>query len=176
MVGRRAGTLWLGALAAAFAAHARVGDSLTQAEARYGGPGQELQSPEALILKNARNVAYRHGDWVITAAYLNGVTARIQYEKTAAQQPRARLDKEDVAEILEAEDAGGWTAFDEKAQKAGRAYAGERHPPPVLRSASGLTARYRVFSVTVENPAAARHEAGLSPQQKRAAPRTRVAL
>jgi len=176
MVSVRAGTVLLGALWAAAFAHARVGEDLKQSEARYGGPGQQLQDVEAFILKNAQNVVYHHGDWIITAAYVNGATVRIQYEKTAEQQPRARLLKEDVAEILAAEDAGGWNAFDEKAQKDGKAYTGERYPPPVLRSVSGLTARYGVFRVTVENPAATRYEAGLNPQQKRLPARKRVEL
>jgi hypothetical protein len=172
----RTGTLGVAALLAACAAHARVGESLKQSEARYGGPGKELEDDGAFILKNARNVAYRHGDWIITAAYVNDVTLRIQYEKVGGQQPRARLGKEEVAEIMEAEDAGGWIVFNEQTQKSGKAYTGESYPPPVMRSASGLTARYRVFSVTVESPAAARHEAGFGPRHLRTPVPARVAL
>jgi len=154
---------------------ARVGENLKQSEARYG-TGQELQDAETFILKNARNVVYYHGDWIITAGYLNDVTVRIQYEKTAAQQPRAQLNKQDVAEILEAEDAGGWTVFNEALQKSGKAYTGTAHPPPVLRSASGLTARYQVFKVTVEREESLRHEKNLTPQQKRMPAKKRVSL
>lgn len=170
-------TVWLGAaLLAAAVAQARVGDSLKQSEVRYGGAGKPVEDVGALILKSAQNVVYRHGDWLITAAYINEVTVRIRYEKTSAQQPHVQLNKTDVAEILQAEDAGGWHAWDESTQKAGKAYTGEGHPPPVLRSASGLIARYQVFKVTVENPAAARHDAGLNPQQKHLPVLKRVAL
>ena len=165
----------IGVFLAPFCLQARVGESLKQSEERYGA-GQELQDAETFILKNARNLVYHHGDWIITAAYLNGVTARIRYEKTGTQQPRAQLDKEDMAEILEAEDAGAWNVFNEATQKPGKAYAGATHPPPVLRSASGLTARYQVFKVTVEREDALRHEKGLTPQQKRLPAQKRVAL
>ena len=170
--------LMCAAVLAASGAQARVGETLAQSEARYGGPGQEVRDADALILKNAKNVVYNHGDWIITAAFINDVTARIQYEKAGPQlQARQKLGREEVAEIIEAEDARGWTVFNETTQKAGKPYAGEGHPPPVLRSASGLTARYRVFSVVVESPSAARHESGLTTQQKlKPVSRTRVAL
>ena len=165
--------MWL--ILAPLLLQARVGESPKQSEARYGA-GQELQDAETFILKNARNVVYSHGDWIITAGYLNDVTVRIQYEKTAMQQPRAQLHKQDVAEIIEAEDAGGWSVFNEVTQKSGKAYTGAAHPPPVLRSASGLTARYQVFKVTVEREASVRHEKNLTPQQKRKPAPKRVAL
>ncbi|MGI6391240.1 MAG: hypothetical protein ACOX7Q_13795 [Kiritimatiellia bacterium] len=147
------------------AAQARVGESVKQSEARYGGAGTELDDAEHMILANARNIVYYHGDWIITAASVNDVTLRIRYEKATFENSRTRLSKEDVQEILEAEDAEGWTAFNERTRKTGKAYTGKGHPPPMLKSASGLTARYRVFSVIVDNPQAARHEAGLLPQQ-----------
>lgn len=177
MGGRRVITGWLVAMTTVFMAQARVGETLKQSEERYGGTGQELQDVEAFILKNARNVVYLHGDWIITVAYVNDVTMRIQYEKVPLQQqPQARLSKEDVAEILKAEDAGGWSALNEQSQKTGKAYVAERYPPPSLRSASGLMARYRVFQMTVESAAAARYEAGLNPQLLRTPSRKRVAL
>ena len=166
----------IGVFLAPFCLQARTGETLKQSEERYGA-GQELQDAKTLILKNARNLVYHHGDWIITAAYLNGVTVRIRYEKTGTQQPRAQLNKEDVAEILEAEDAGAWNVFNEATQKPGKSYTGVTHPPPVLRSASGLTARYQVFSVTVEREDALRHEKGLSPKQRLSpALKRRVAL
>lgn len=169
--------IWgLALLWATSVAHARVGESVKQSEARYGGPGKEVADAGSIVLGNARNVVYRHGDWIITAAYVDDVTLRIRYEKVAEQQPRARLSKEDVAEIIEAEDSGGWSVFNERSQKAGKAYTGEGYPPPALQSALGLMARYRVFSVTVESPAAARHEVGINPQQVLAPVRKRVAL
>ncbi|HOE60147.1 MAG TPA: hypothetical protein P5125_01765 [Kiritimatiellia bacterium] len=143
---------------------ARVGENLKQSETRYG-TGEELQDAETFILKNARNVVYFHGDWIITAGYLNNVTARIQYEKAGLRQPRAQLTREDVAEILEAEDAAGWSAYNEETRQAGKAYTGKTHPPPVLRSVSGLTARYKVFSVTVEREEASHHEKGTTLRQ-----------
>lgn len=155
---------------------ARVGETQKQNEARYGGAGQELQDPGTLILKQAQNVVYHHGDWIITAAYVNHVTVRICYEKTGTEIPRVRLQREDVSEILEAEDAGGWTTFNETTQKAGKAYAEDRYPPPVLRSATGLLARYQVFRVTVEDPAAVHEDKALSPLQKRQSLKKRVAL
>jgi len=156
---------------------ARVGESVRQSEARYG-VGQELEDPDDLILKQADNVVYRHGDWVITAAFLNGAAVRLRYERVGAQQPRAQLTRADVAEILEAEDAAGWSVYNEETRQAGKAYTGKTHPPPVLRSVSGLTARYKVFSVTVEREEALRHEKGppqralrpgLAPRGKRVA-------
>ena len=152
-------------LSVACAAQARVGESVTQSETRYGGAGEEQNDAARMILANARNIVYRHGDWIITAAIVNDVTLRIQYEKAAVGQSRARLTKEDVKEILEAEDAGGWMVFNEQTRQTGKAYAGESHPPPAMKSASGLTGRYRVFSVAVDHPQAVRHEAGLLPQQ-----------
>lgn len=154
---------------------ARVGENTKQSEARYGA-GQVLQDADTFVLQNARNIVYRHGDWIITAGYLNDVTVRIQYEKTAPQQLRAQLGKQDVAEIIEAEDAGGWSVFNEPTQKSGKAYTGATHPPPVLRSASGLFARYQVFKVTVEREESVRHEKKLTPQQKRLPAPKRVAL
>jgi len=153
-------------LGAACAAKARVGESVAQSETRYGGAGEEQDDAARMILANARNIVYRHGDWVITAATVNDVTLRIQYEKAATRQSRTRLTKEDVKEILEAEDAGGWTVFNEQTRQTGKIYIGESHPPPAMKSASGLTARYRVFSVVVDHPQAVRHEAGLLPQQE----------
>ena len=50
--------------------------------------------------------------------------------------------------------------YNEETRQAGKAYTGKTHPPPVLRSVSGLTARYKVFSVTVEREEASRHEKG----------------
>ena len=152
-------------LGAVCAAQARVGESVKQSEVRYGGAGTELDDAEHMILANARNIVYYHGDWIITAASVNDVTLRIRYEKAAFENSRTLLSKEDVQEILDAEDAEGWTVFNERTRRAGKAYTGESHPPPMLKSASGLTARYRVFSVVVDNPQAARHEAGLLPQQ-----------
>lgn len=174
---RVTGVLCVAVLVAA-GARARVGETLAQSDARYGGPGQEIRTADELILKNAKNVVYNHGDWIITAAFLNDVTARIQYEKRGGeQQARQKLGRGDVAEIIEAEDALGWAVFNEVTQKAGKPYVGDGHPPPVLRSSSGLTARYRVFSVVVESPSATRHEAGLTTQQKIKPPsRSRVAL
>jgi hypothetical protein len=146
-------------LCAACAAQARVGESVKQSETRYGGAGEEQGDAACMILANARNIVYHHGDWVITAAIVNDVTLRIQYEKVATRQSRTRLTKEDVKEILEAEDAEGWTVFNEQTRRPAR-------PTPRKSPATGgevgfrPTARYRVFSVVVDHPQAVRHEAG----------------
>jgi len=166
-------------LGASCVAQARVGESVKQNEARYGGTGKDLDDAKRMILPNARNIVYYHGDWIITTAIVNDMTLRIQYEKAGVgpSPSRARLTKEDVKEILDAEDAGGWTVFNEQSRQTGKAYTGETHPPPAMKSASGLIARYRVFSVVVDHPQAARHEAGLLPQQPvRRLPGKRVAL
>ena len=155
-------SLFLLAILPLLSVQARLGESIEQSGARYG-VGQEIEDPDQMILKNTLNMIYQHGDWIITVAFLNNVAVRISYELLGLQQARTKLEREDVLEILEAEDPNGWHGYQELGNESGKAYTGEHYPPPVLRSARGLTAYYRVFQVIVEQEAAVRHERGAAP-------------
>jgi hypothetical protein len=109
------------ALAAlALPAAARLGENEAQSKARYGEPNPDLVRPdEKPLLPGAKEAAYFFQGWRVRAAFVNGVTHRIEYAKLADGAPATldttvfeaiqkqggpqKIKPEEVATILEAE-------------------------------------------------------------------------
>jgi hypothetical protein len=109
------------ALAAlALPATARLGENEAQSKARYGEPNPELVGPgDKPLLPGAKEAAYFFQGWRVRAAFVNGVTHRIEYAKLADGAPATldttvfeaiqkqggpqKIKPEEVATILEAE-------------------------------------------------------------------------
>lgn len=105
--------LLLAAVLYPLALHARLGENEAQAKSRYGDPTPDLiGANEKPLLTGAKELAYYFEGWRIRAAYVNGLTHRIEYVKIENGQPKA-IDKDEVQAVLEAE-AGKYKWREEK--------------------------------------------------------------
>lgn len=106
-------TLLLLCLLAPLIAHTRLGENEAQAKARYGSPNPELiGEKETPLLTGAKELAYHFEGWRIRAAYVNGITHRIEYVKIEGGKPKA-MTEEEVQAALAAE-AGRFKWREEK--------------------------------------------------------------
>ncbi len=94
----------------AAAAFARLGETEEQSQARYGAPTPELAAPtDKPLLEGAKEVIYNHQGWRVRAAFLNKVTARIEYVHLPENGAPKPISEDEVRAILEAEKGGyGW--------------------------------------------------------------------
>jgi hypothetical protein len=107
-------TLFLLAALCPFTLHARLGENEAQAKARYGQSVPELigQNDKPLIV-GAKELAYNFEGWRVRAAYLNGVTHRIEYIKLPENGQPKPITEEEVQAVLGAE-AGKFKWREEK--------------------------------------------------------------
>ncbi|MEQ1859747.1 MAG: hypothetical protein ABMA13_07425 [Chthoniobacteraceae bacterium] len=94
-------------------AHARLGENETQAKTRYGAAVPELIGPnEKPLMPGAKELAYNFEGWRIRAAYVGGVTHRIEYIKLENSQPKP-ISEAEIEAVLAAE-AGKYKWREEK--------------------------------------------------------------
>lgn len=95
-------------IAIAATAHARLGESEAQSQARYGAPDNNLIAPkEDPLLPGARELAYAQPGWRIRAAFIGGTTVKIEYRKNPEGEGTRIITPDDVKLILDAEKAKG---------------------------------------------------------------------
>lgn len=84
-------------------AHARLGENETQSKTRYGNPMSELiGANEKPLMLGAKELAYNFEGWRIRAAFVGGVTHRIEYVKIENSQPQA-MTEDELQAVLTAE-------------------------------------------------------------------------
>jgi len=84
-------------------AHARLGENEAQSKTRYGNPAPELiGANEKPLMLGAKEHAYNFEGWRIRAAYVGGVTHRIEYIKIENAQPKA-MTEDELQAVLTAE-------------------------------------------------------------------------
>lgn len=107
-------TLLLLAVLGPLTLHARLGENEGQAKARYGEPVPELigQNDKPLI-PGAKELAYNFQGWRVRAAYLNGITHRIEYIKLPESGQPKPITEEELQAVLDAE-AGRFKWREEK--------------------------------------------------------------
>ena len=84
--------------------HARLGETEQQASARYGDPAEGLVGAgDKPLLQGSKELAYNYQGWRIRAAFVNGVTHRIEYAKIPEGGTPKQLTDPEVEALLEAE-------------------------------------------------------------------------
>ena len=92
------------AFVASTTAFARLGETEAQSTARYGAQDNNLiAGKEEPLVPGARELAYTQPGWRIRAAYVGGVTVRIEYRKGDDADGGRKITPEDVKAILAAE-------------------------------------------------------------------------
>ncbi len=87
--------------------HARLHESPTEAESRYGAPVAESSVIMLPLLKGTQELRYHHNGWRIRSAFINNQTAIISYMKLETQStPDAVLQNDEIQAILKAESGG----------------------------------------------------------------------
>ena len=87
-------------------AHARLGETEAQSQARYGVPQPELiGQSEKPLMPGAKEVAYNYQGWRVRAAFVTGVAKRIEYAKLPENGAPKQLTEPEVLAVLEAEKA-----------------------------------------------------------------------
>jgi hypothetical protein len=91
-------------------ASARLGETEAQSQMRYGAPAPELAAPtDKPLLEGAKEVIYNFEGWRVRAAFLNNVTARIEYVHLPENGVPKQITEEEAKAILEAEKGSyGW--------------------------------------------------------------------
>ncbi len=85
-------------------AHARLGETEAQSQARYGAPQPELIGQnDKPLLPGAKEVAYNYQGWRVRAALVAGVTKRIEYAKLPENGVPKQLTEPEVLAVLDAE-------------------------------------------------------------------------
>ncbi len=94
--------------------HARLGENESQAKARYGDNVPELIGQnEKPLLPGARELAYNFQGWRVRAAYVGGVTHRVEYIKLSEAGPPKVMTEDELQAVLSAE-AGKYKWREEK--------------------------------------------------------------
>ena len=84
--------------------HARLGESEAQSKARYGEPNPALiAATDKPLISGATELAYNFQGWRVRAAFVNGVTHRIEYVKIPEGGQVKPLTDAEVEAVLEAE-------------------------------------------------------------------------
>jgi hypothetical protein len=115
----KASPVTLALLATAAAAFARLGETEAQSIARYGPQDNGLiRAGEPPLLRGARELAFSQPGWRIRAAFADGVTVAIEYQKLGDALDGRRISPEDIKAILEAEKGRGiWRVAGADARK-----------------------------------------------------------
>jgi hypothetical protein len=86
------------------AAHARLGETEAQSQARYGAPDTGLiGANEAALLEGAKELAYNFQGWRVRAAFIDGVAVRVEYAKIPDAGGLKKLTDAEVEAVLDAE-------------------------------------------------------------------------
>lgn len=94
------------ALLAQSTAHARLGETEQQSQARYGEPTPQSISPlDKPLMPGAKEVIYTYQGWRVRAAFVNNATVRIEYVHVPEGALPKPLTDEEVKGILDAEKA-----------------------------------------------------------------------
>ena len=85
-------------------AMARLGENEAASQARYGVPVEGMVGGnEEPLAVGAKEVVYKFEGWRVRAAFLNGLTTRIQYAQIPDAGGLRKLTEADVQTVLEAE-------------------------------------------------------------------------
>jgi hypothetical protein len=85
-------------------AHARLGENEAQSKARYGEPNSDLISAnDKPLIPGATELAYNFQGWRVRAAFVNGITHRIEYVKIPDGGQLKPLTDAEVEAVLTAE-------------------------------------------------------------------------
>lgn len=148
------------------ALHARLGETEAQSQARYGAPSAELiREDEKPLIPGVKELAYNFEGWRIRAAFLNGVTARIEYAQIPESGTLKQISDAQAKAILDAESSKlKWR--DQKPVKTGD--IGKDIGAAIASAVSGkvwersdrATAALKVGNLflVLESPAVAAHE------------------
>ncbi len=97
-------TLAFGLAVLAPVAQARLGESEQQAKARYGEPVEGLLGPnDKPLIPGSNELAYNFEGWRIRAAFVNGVTHKIEYVKIPDGGKVKPLTEGELQTLLDAE-------------------------------------------------------------------------
>jgi hypothetical protein len=84
--------------------YARLGESEVQSKARYGEPNAGLISAnDKPLIPGATELAYNFQGWRVRAAFVNGITHRIEYAKIPEGGQLKPLTDAEVESVLAAE-------------------------------------------------------------------------
>jgi len=110
--------IFVATLASTPSASARLGESEAQSEARYGAPVEGLiGADEKPLIPGAVERAYNFEGWRVRAAFVSGVTVRIQYVHLENNTPK-KLTEAETKTLLEAE-KGKYSWREERSKNAG---------------------------------------------------------
>lgn len=85
-------------------AHARLGENEAQSKGRYGEPNAALiGANDKPLIPGATELAYNFEGWRIRAAFVNGITHRIEYVKIPENGQVKPLTDAEVEAVLAAE-------------------------------------------------------------------------
>jgi hypothetical protein len=85
-------------------AHARLGENEAQSKGRYGEPNAALiGANDKPLIPGATELAYSFQGWRVRAAYVSGITHRIEYVKIPVDGQVKPLTDAEVQAVLEAE-------------------------------------------------------------------------
>jgi hypothetical protein len=91
-------------VAALVPAQARLGENEAQSKARYGEPNADLiGANDKPLIPGATELAYHFEGWRIRAAFVNGVTHRIEYVKIPVNGQVQPLTDSEIEAVLTAE-------------------------------------------------------------------------
>ena len=84
--------------------HARLGETEAQSQQRYGAPTPELiGATDKPLLTGAKETAYNFQGWRIRAAFVNGITARIEYVHLPENNALKPVSEAEIEAILDGE-------------------------------------------------------------------------
>jgi len=85
-------------------AHARLGENEAQSKARYGEPNPALiGANDKPLIPGATELAYHFEGWRVRAAFVSGITHRIEYVKIPENGQLKPLTDAEVEAVLNAE-------------------------------------------------------------------------
>ena len=91
-------------LTAALPLHARLGETEAQSQQRYGAPVPELVGPtDKPLLVGSKEAAYNFQGWRIRAAFVGGITARIEYVHLPENNAPKPIGEAEIEAILDGE-------------------------------------------------------------------------
>ena len=104
------------ALFVTITAHARLGETVGQAQLRYGQPREDLTGPnDKPLIAGGLEKAYEYQGWRVRASYVDGICHRIEYAHMPVDGQPVQITDAEVAKILEAE-KGKFSWKDEKSK------------------------------------------------------------
>ena len=84
--------------------HARLGENEARAKARYGEPTPDLIGPnDKPLIAGAKEHAYNFQGWRVRAAYVGGITHRIEYIKLPENGQFKPFTEDELQAVLTAE-------------------------------------------------------------------------